>query len=54
VETRGARDGMLVARLDADAGVRPGDALRLLARPEDVHVFDAAGQALRRNGQPYR
>jgi multiple sugar transport system ATP-binding protein len=53
VETRGARDGMLVARLDADAGVRPGDALRLLARPADVHVFDDAGQALGRAGRPH-
>jgi multiple sugar transport system ATP-binding protein len=50
VETRGARDGMLVARVSADAGVRPGEALRLLARPEDVHVFDAAGEALERTG----
>jgi multiple sugar transport system ATP-binding protein len=54
VETPGASDGMLVARLDANAGVRPGDTLRLLSRPEDVHVFDDAGQALGRSGQPDR
>jgi hypothetical protein len=32
--------------------VRPGGTLRLLARPEDVHVFDAAGEALERVGRP--
>ena len=50
MEVVGAREGLVVARLDADSGVRPGDALRLLATPERVHVFDSAGEALERPG----
>jgi len=45
VDVAGARDGLLVARLDAAACVRPGDRLGLEAPAQHVHVFDAAGLA---------
>jgi ABC-type sugar transport system ATPase subunit len=50
LEIAGARDGFVVARLDADTPVRAGAALQLHAPPERVHVFDAAGDALERSG----
>jgi len=52
VEVAGARDGLLVARLGAEARVAPGTSLHLHAAPEHVHVFDAAGEALPRSGTP--
>jgi ABC-type sugar transport system ATPase subunit len=45
VEMGNARDGLLVARLDGDTRVRPGDRLALEAPPQHVHVFDAGGFA---------
>ena len=51
MEVTGARDGLLVARLGAEAQVAPGMSLRLHADPEHVHVFDAAGDALPRGGR---
>jgi len=49
LEVAGARDGLVVARLDADTPVRAGTALRLEAPADRVHVFDAAGDALARS-----
>ncbi|HEU5283074.1 MAG TPA: TOBE domain-containing protein, partial [Burkholderiales bacterium] len=45
VEMSGARDGLVVARLDPEARVRPGDRLALDALPQHIHVFDASGVA---------
>jgi multiple sugar transport system ATP-binding protein len=45
VELSDARDGLLVARLDADTRVRRGDRLALDAAPQHLHVFDASGRA---------
>jgi len=45
VEMSHVRGGLLVARLDPDARVRPGDRLALDAPPEHLHVFDASGRA---------
>jgi ABC-type sugar transport system ATPase subunit len=45
VELSHARDGLLVARLDADTRVRRGDRLALDAPPRHLHVFDASGRA---------
>ncbi len=52
LEIAGTPDGLLVARLDADSGVRAGAKLRLNAPPERVHVFDATGEALAHHGSP--
>jgi len=52
LEVAGARDGIVVARLDADSPVRAGAVLRLRSPAERVHVFDAAGEALERSGDP--
>jgi len=46
LEIPGARDGLVAARLDAESPLRAGAPLRLEARPDRVHVFDAAGEAL--------
>ncbi|MCL4799719.1 MAG: sn-glycerol-3-phosphate ABC transporter ATP-binding protein UgpC [Burkholderiales bacterium] len=45
LEVAGARDGLLVARLDPDSRIRPGDRLSLAAPLGAVHVFDADGVA---------
>jgi len=50
LEVAGARDGIVVTRLDAESPVRAGTALRLRAPSERVHVFDASGEALARSG----
>jgi len=50
LEVPGARDGLVVARLDAESPLHPGAALRLGVRPDRVHVFDAVGDALARAG----
>jgi ABC-type sugar transport system ATPase subunit len=52
VEMRAARGGMLVARSDPDARMRPGDRLALDALPHHVHVFDASGLACPRAAWP--
>ena len=46
LEVAGARDGLVVARLDAEAPIRAGVALGLHAPAERVHVFDGTGEAL--------
>jgi multiple sugar transport system ATP-binding protein len=50
LEIAGARDGLVVARLDADLPIRAGAVLRLHAPADRVHVFDEAGEALNRSG----
>ncbi|MGB8436553.1 MAG: sn-glycerol-3-phosphate ABC transporter ATP-binding protein UgpC [Burkholderiales bacterium] len=50
LEVAGARDGLVVARLDADSPIRAGAVLRLHSPADRVHVFDAAGEALERSG----
>jgi ABC-type sugar transport system ATPase subunit len=50
LEIAGARDGLVVARLDADSPVRAGAVLGLQAPADRVHVFDAAGEALQPSG----
>lgn len=52
LEIAGARDGLFVARLDAEPPIRAGAVLRLVAPPERVHVFDAADDALERTAGP--
>jgi multiple sugar transport system ATP-binding protein len=50
LEVAGARDGLVVARLDADSPFRAGALLHLRAPANRVHVFDAAGEALQHCG----
>jgi ABC-type sugar transport system ATPase subunit len=45
VEMGAARGGLLVARLEPDARVRPAERLALEVLPQHVHVFDASGLA---------
>ena len=43
----GPAAGAVVAKLPGDAEVRRGERLRLAARPEALHLFDAEGRARR-------